>query len=83
MRSFLLCAGFLLASSTAFAQDSGQNVKYKKRTIIDFEAVDVTGQLVKPSGALVLERRRSDFNPLIRLRTEFDLEIKQSVDYVK
>ena len=86
MRSFLLAAGLLMVSGTAFAQDTntaGANIKYKERTVIDFEGVDVTGELVKPSGALLLDRRKADFNPLIKLRTDFNLEMKQSVDQVK
>jgi len=85
MRSFLVCAGLLMVSSTALAQDdtSGQNVRYKQRTVIDFEGIDVTGELVKPSGALLLDRRKADFNPLIKLRTDFDREMRQSIDQVK
>ena len=84
MRSFLLAAA-LLTSGAAYAQDedAGRQVKYKERTVIDFEGVDVTGELVKPSGALLLDRRKADFNPLIKLRTDFNLEMKQSVDQVK
>lgn len=85
MRSVLFAAAMVMVSGTAFAQDStgGQQVKYKERTVIDFEGVDVTGELVKPSGALLLDRRKADFNPLIKLRTNFNLEMKQSVDQVK
>ncbi|MEM6928852.1 MAG: hypothetical protein AAF602_18075 [Myxococcota bacterium] len=86
MRSFFVCVAFLMVSSTAFAQDSGRSerqVKYKQRTVIDFEGVDVTGTLVRPSGALVLERRKADFNPLIKLRSDFDREMKQSLDFIK
>ena len=36
----------LFITSLAFAQDDGRDVKYKSRTEIDFEGVDVTGQLV-------------------------------------
>lgn len=84
MRSFLLAAAMLFASGTALAQDTtGQQVKYKERTVIDFEGVDVTGELVKPSGALLLDRRKADFNPLIKLRSEFNKEMVQSVDQIK
>jgi hypothetical protein len=74
-------------SATAFAQDDleteTREVKYKERTEIDFDGVDVTGELVKPQGSLVLDRRKADFNPLIKLRESFDTEMKQSVDEVK
>jgi hypothetical protein len=58
-------------------------VKYKERTEIDFEDVDVNGELVKPAGALLIDRKRASFNPLIRLREDFNDEMKQSVDEVK
>jgi len=86
MSRFLFIAASLTLSSTAFAQDTdsdGRQIKYKERTEIDFEGVDVTGELVKPQGALTLERRKANFNPLIKLRTDFNEEMKQSVNEVK
>ena len=73
-------------STSAFAQetdDEGRQIKYKERTEIDFEGVDVTGELVKPQGQLLLDRRKANFNPLIKLRTDFNEEMKQSVNEVK
>ena len=74
-------------TSPAFAQDAdegdGRSVKYKERTEIDFEGVDVTGELVKPQGALMLDRKRASFNPLIKLRKDWNDEMKHSVDEVK
>lgn len=81
-----LVGALTLAAAPAFAQEadeSGRSVKYKERTEIDFEGVDVQGELVKPQGQLLLDRRKASFNPLIRLRTEFNNEMKQSVDEVK
>jgi hypothetical protein len=73
-----------LTSSTAFAQSEGdRKVIYKERTEIDFEGVEVAGELVKPQGALLLDRKRANFNPLIKLRTDFDEEMDQSIDEVK
>ena len=69
--------------SLALAQESSRDVKYKSRTEIDFEGVDVTGQLVKPQGALLLDRKRASFNPLIKLRSDFDPEISNSVTEIK
>ena len=70
-------------TSPAFAQDSGKEVQYKARTEIDFEGVDVQGELVKPAGQLLLDRRKANFNPLIQLREHFNEEMKRSVDQVK
>ncbi len=83
----LFLTGALLSLSTAaFAQEEGEEgprVIYKERTEVDFEGVDVAGELVKPQGALLLDRKRAAFNPLIKLRTDFNTEMSQSVDEVK
>ena len=63
--------------------DGDRKVTYKSRTEIDFEGVEVAGELVKPSGALLLDRKRASFNPLIKLRTDFNEEMSESVDEVK
>jgi hypothetical protein len=77
----------LFTAAPAFAQDdggdSGRQIKYKDREEIDFEGVDVTGELVKPQGSLLLDRRKANFNPLIKLRENWDEEMKQSVDEIK
>jgi len=73
----------LLIANLALAQDESRDVKYKSRTEIDFEGVDVTGQLVKPQGALLLDRKRASFNPLIKLRTDFNPEMSSSVTEIK
>jgi hypothetical protein len=43
----------------------------------------VNGELVKPQSALVLDRKKAQFNPLIKLRADFNDEMEQSVDEVK
>lgn len=87
-RTLSLALPLALLSVPAFAQDevdaeTGQRIKYKERTEIDFEGLDVTGELVKPSGALLMDVKRSQFNPLIRFREDFAKEMRQSVDEVK
>jgi hypothetical protein len=87
-RSLVLLAA-TFAAAPAFAQDDaaepteGRAIKYKEREEIDFEGVDVTGELVKPQGSLLLDRRKANFNPLIKLREDWNEEMKQSVDEVK
>jgi len=65
------------------SEEIDRSVQYKQRTEIDFEDLDVSGELVKPQGALLLDRKRANFNPLIKLRTDFDEEMEKSVDEVK
>jgi hypothetical protein len=75
----------LLFPLTAHAQDEEESRKviYKQRTEIDFDSVDVNGELIKPAGALLIDRKRAKFNPLIRLRTDWKDEMKKSIDKVK
>jgi len=84
-RLLLILMGSLL-STTSFAQErdsQGREIRYNQRTEIDFDGVDVQGELVKPAGQLLLDRRKANFNPLIRLREHFNDEMKRSVDQVK
>ena len=68
-------------SSLAYANENDKEPKviYKERTEIDFEGVEIAGDLVRPQGSLILERKRAKFNPMVKLRTEFDDEIEWSV----
>jgi hypothetical protein len=73
----------IMLTSLAFAQEQDRDVRYKQKTEIDFEGVDVEGTLVKPQGALLLDRKRASFNPLIKLRTDFNPEMTMSVNEIK
>ena len=58
-------------------------VVYKAKTEIDFESVEIAGELVRPQGSLILDRKRAQFNSMIKIRTDFDDEMDKSVDEVK
>ena len=79
----LSAAAFAQDETTPGTDDSGQKVLYKKKTEIDFEGLDVSGELVKPSGMLLLDRKRAAFNPLIKIRSDFNEEMAASVDEIK
>ena len=68
----------LLLLLTLAQEAEEPKVKYQKETIIDFEGLELEGELVRPQGNLILERKRAVFNPLIRLRQDFDAEMKES-----
>ena len=78
---------FFGLTSISYAQEAEaepeREIRYKERTEIDFEGVDIIGELVKPSGKLLLDRKKAKFNPLIRMRSNFDKEMKDSVDEIK
>ena len=67
--------------SFGFALDRA--AEYKKRTEIDFEALELTGEMVKPQGSVIIERKKAEFNPLIRIRTDFNQEMSNSVRDIK
>jgi len=76
----------LLFSVTASAEPPAseeRQITYKKRTEIDFEGVEIQGALVRPQGALILDRKAGTFHPLIELRSDFDDEINKSIDFIK
>ena len=87
-RNFIFLVALLASSALtlpAIAQDSDSEpeVRYKKRTEIDFEDVSVDGELKKPHGAYLLDKRQSSFNPLIRLKENFNEEMVNSVNQVR
>ena len=69
----------LLYLLIAMALAEEPKVVYKQKTEIDFEGLELEGELVKPQGALLLERKKAHFNPLITLRKDFNQEMNQSV----
>lgn len=70
-----------LLVGTLFAQD--KKIEYQKRTEIDFEALDIEGEMVKPQGSLLIERQKTKFNPLIELRMDWNHEMNNSVREIK
>ena len=73
----------VLALLTLAQETEEPRVIYKKKTEIDFEALELEGELVKPQGNLILERKRAVFNPLIKLRQDFTTEINQSIEEIQ
>jgi hypothetical protein len=75
----------VLLPSYAAAQEKtvvreGDKTVFKKKTVIDFNDVTVEGELTKPEGSYVLNRNKTRFNSLIKLRDNFLPELQKSVD---
>lgn len=73
----------LILSLTTLSFSEERNVSYNKRTEIDFEALDVSGELIKPQGTIIIERITSKFPPVMKPRLDFNLEMTNSVDEIK
>jgi hypothetical protein len=69
----------LLTTSTVWAK----KVQYRKTQDVNFDAMDVDGQVRNPDGAYVVQKRVIEFLPLYKVRRNFDENIKESVEYVK
>ena len=83
MRRIILIAALLFAQPAKAEEEDDRKVVYKQKTEIDFEGLNVDAALVKPAGSLVLERKKASFNPLVKLRTNFNEEIDKSTDEIK
>lgn len=75
----------LLPSAALAVEDPADPpVIYAPHTVIDIEdGLALDGQLVRPSGVVVVERPGQRFNPLIWRRADFRPELRASVDQVK
>lgn len=83
MRTSFFIALILSAFALFGAEAQAQDVIYKEKTEIDFEAVDVEGQLKKPQGVLSMERVKANFNPLVQMRENFTLEMENSINDIQ
>ena len=79
----LLGFGLAVPAVASAQSDDDANVRYRKKTEIDFEDVSVDGELKKPHGAYLLDKRQSSFNPLIRMKENFNTEMTESVNMIR
>jgi len=95
MKRIVVVALFALSLAApvaqAFAQDTtdgemteidGKKVRvvYKKKEEINFDDVLIQGELKKPQGAYLLNRKKSDFSDMIEERAHFKVELRNSLD---
>ena len=52
----------------------------RKKTVIDFSDVAVEGDLTKPEGSYVLDRNKTRFQSLVKVRDNFVPELQKSAD---
>ncbi len=81
---FIFTMLFVFCATTATAQERDEpTVTYKKKTEIDFEDVNIDGALKRPHGSYLLEKRQSRFNPLIKLKENFNEEMLRSIELIR
>ena len=79
MLSLLGIVAALSVGTAAFAQEGGgDRVEYKKRTVIDLSGATIEGELTKPEGSYIVNRKLSRFSNLITAREDFFNELVTS-----
>jgi hypothetical protein len=79
MRRFIggwfIVMALALLGANASADDK---VLYKKRTVIDLSAAVIEGELTRPEGSYIVNRKLSKFSDLIQDRQDFIDELMSS-----
>ncbi len=76
---YLAFLSLFLYGAVGLAAD---DVKYKKRTVIDFSEALIEGELTKPEGSYIVNRKVSRFSSLIKLRENFVPELLSTPDHL-
>jgi hypothetical protein len=67
--------------------DSGRSVaskkKYNKTQEVNFDEADIEGTVRRPEGMFLVQKKGIDFDPLYRVRQNFDRNIRESIDYLR
>jgi hypothetical protein len=83
-RMFTAVGMVAVFASPAWAQEKviqeADRVVVRKKQVIDFTDVAVEGELTKPEGSYVLNKKQAQFKSLIKVRDNFQPELKKSVD---
>lgn len=70
-----------VTTKTRVVQEADKTV-YRKKSVVDFSEVNVEGDLTKPEGSYVINRRKTGFDSRIKLRADFTPELQKSVDHL-
>lgn len=75
----------MMAGGSALAQEDqvvreADRTTFKKKTVIDFSDVTIQGELTKPEGSYLLNRKKTKFKTLLKIRANFLPELFNSTD---
>jgi hypothetical protein len=80
-RIFSMMAVVVFAAPFVSAEEpSNVKVVYEKKTVIDLTGAVIEGELTKPEGSYIVNRKVSRFSHLIRVRENFVPELLASPD---
>lgn len=86
--SLVVAGSFLVGAAVAYAQDDlpavgagdAPEIKYKKKTVYDFDDDLVEGELQRPDGEFIDTIRKAKHSSLIKIRENFIPEMLKSAD---
>lgn len=64
------------------APEPETTVVYAARTLVDFSAMTISGEVERPAGSYMVVTRKARFRTLIRVRGGFLPEIARSADHL-
>ena len=67
-------------SSESKAPEPAPAVVYEQKTVLDFSDVTLEGELTRPEGSYLLNRKKARFGSLVQLRADFLPELQKSID---
>ncbi len=76
MKKFMVILMVLVFSPGLYAQK-------EKPKRIDFDALDVDGEVRTPDGQYILQKSGVDFLPIYEVKTEMQNEIKKSIYFLR
>jgi hypothetical protein len=76
----LAFAATAVAQAPAAGQGDAPSVKYKKKTVYDFDDDVVEGELMRPDGEYIDTRRKAKHSSLIKIRENFIPEMLKSAE---
>lgn len=84
MRHLTVLIAVAALATSALAQDTyvqeSDKTVFSKKTVIDFSDVNIEGELTKPEGSYVKNRKKTRFRNLIEMRGDFRPELARSVN---
>ncbi|MCB9025110.1 MAG: hypothetical protein H6625_02225 [Bdellovibrionaceae bacterium] len=84
MRAFRFAVILLLVSvlnlETLYAK---KKVQYRKTQDVSFDEANIDGEVRSPDGSYLHQKRGVKFLPLYKVRKNFDVSIKDSVEYLR
>lgn len=80
--AILVVGCFVFGTGLALAQEAAPmpDVKYKKKTVYDFDDDLVEGELQRPDGEYIDTRRKAKHSSLIKIRENFIPEMLKSAE---